>query len=149
MAESRQEKPDFDEAAAGYPEELRPLAKRVLKKRWDNHKRVGRLEQQGTSLDLSIARLEFTLQQLVCQGILTQEQLLDMAWEWEENMALQLAQIEDTVDMRRKEAEAEFRRQMAEAQRAEQQRLATPAAGIMLPNGRVHLPQPDKEKQDE
>jgi fumarylacetoacetate (FAA) hydrolase family protein len=72
-----------------------------------------------------------------------------MAWEWEEQFGLQLAQIEDTVAMRQSQAEAEMRRQMAEAQQAEQQRLATPPAGIMLPNGRVHLPQPDKEKQDE
>jgi hypothetical protein len=148
MGESEHE-PDYDTAAAEYPEELRPLAKKVIKKRWDNHKRVGRLETQGSSLDVSNARLEFTLQQLVRHGILPQETLLEMAWEWEEQFGLQLAQIEDTVAMRQRQAEAEMRRQIAEAQQAERQRLATPPAGIMLPNGRVHLPQPDKEKQDE
>lgn len=131
-----------------YPEELRPLAKRVIKKRWDNHERVGRLERQGTNLDVVMARLEFTLQQLAEIGVITQEQLLDMALQWEENFALQLAQIEDTVAVRIQQMREAQERQMREAHAQAQKQIATPPSGLLLPNGRVHLPQPESEKKD-
>lgn len=124
-----------------YPEELRPKARKVLEKRWDNVQRVGRLEQVGVGLDVGTARVEFLMQSLAEFGIITQEQLLEMAWSWEENMALQLAQLEDQVQMRMQRAQEEQERMIREAKLTQGQ---GPQEGLLLPGGRIHLPKPDQ-----
>lgn len=132
-------KEEFD--VSEYTEANQPLAQRVMQKRWDNHKRVARLEQMGSQLDVSVARMEFFQKQLVKLGILTEATALEMQMEWEENMAAQLAMIEDRAAVAREKAEQAMREQIRKAQ------LAGPGArsGIMLPNGRVHLPKPEGE----
>lgn len=129
-----------------YPEELQPKARRVLEKRVDNHRRIGGIEQKGVAIDLGTARVEFLMQGLAEIGVISQDQLLDLAWSWEENLALQIAQVEDRIDMQMRQQREEMERKMREAQLTNGQQ---PQAGILLPNGRVVLPKSDPQPQEE
>lgn len=85
------------------------------------------------------------LRQFVALGLLTETQMLEMQLEWEENMASQLAMIEDNTAMRIEKAKKEHERMVREAAA---QQIATPQSGLLLPNGRVHLPQPEERKDE-
>lgn len=132
---SKKNDPRFD--VSDYPWDLQPKARKVLEKRYDNVQRVERLERIGVGIDLGTARVEFLMQGLAELGVITQEQLLDLAMSWEENMALQMAQLEDAVEMRQQKAREEMERQVREAKLTGG---ANPQ-GIQLPDGRIHLPQ--------
>jgi hypothetical protein len=138
-------KSEFD--VSEFEPENQLLARQALEKRKKNSDHVGSLEQQGVGLDLTVPRLEFTLNYLVKVGVLTEQQMLECNLAWEEDLAKQLKLIDQEVQRRQQLREAALRKQQAEAGRVAQNGLATPVRALHLPGGRVHLPPPSDEEK--
>lgn len=110
-----------------YPEELHVQLKRIQAVRKANATRIARLETVGVGVETADARFDFFMDKFVELGILTDEQLCDINEAWQMDLANQLELMEVNV-----------RNRIAEAQRAQQQQLAVPEKGIILPNGQIH-----------
>ena len=79
------------------PEELKPIAGECIGLRQANSVLMSRLESVGVNIEVANAHLEFIMEALVLEGVLTLEQKWRMDLEWEKNLNGQLKKAEEKV----------------------------------------------------
>jgi hypothetical protein len=98
--------------------DIRILAIKTYKLRETNSAIIGRLERMGSELELTLARLEHFMTNLVTLGILTEGQYWEEQLSWEEDLNNQAVALEINL-----------REQIQAAQAAQRQKLVTPPQG--------------------
>lgn len=78
-------------------EEVQEIARKFSRMRENNQRIQTKLVQQGVTLDIAGARVEFIMAQLIALGLITQEQYWQIQLDWQLNLRHQLSEVREQV----------------------------------------------------